>query len=139
LVTIDGETVEIERHAFDVLMLAIDLLVDTGDILAHAEISGALLARSKMASGSLRLLIRARDRRTAVSEQPREDPSNGPSAMEARARRLRDRARHPPTPAPASVIRALLPVLGASDSVMRPTLVPPKKTAIDAKLTRWRA
>jgi hypothetical protein len=48
-------------------------------------------------------------------------------AMEVRARRLKKRARYPDVPAPACVIRQLLPVLGASASAMRPTLVPAKK------------
>jgi hypothetical protein len=56
---------------------------------------------------------------------PPQDPLNGQAAREARARRLERLARHPEdTPAPASVIRALLPVLGVSETAMRPTAVP---------------
>lgn len=59
---------------------------------------------------------------------PPEDPLNGPAAMQARERRVARRARYPDsTAAPACVIRALLPVLGVSESAVRPTLVPPAK------------
>lgn len=61
-VTINGETVEIERDAWDVLMLAVNVLVDSGDILAHGDIRPGLLARAKMASGALYLIAHRPDR-----------------------------------------------------------------------------
>jgi len=60
-VTVDGRTVEIERDAWDVLMLAVNVLVDTGDILAYHALPRSLLAKAKMASGSLYLIARQTD------------------------------------------------------------------------------
>jgi hypothetical protein len=59
-VTIEGETVEIEADAWRVLMQAVNLLVDTGDITAWHDISAALLAKAKMASGALYLMAHRR-------------------------------------------------------------------------------
>lgn len=66
--TINGSTVDIERDAWDVLMRAVNRLVDSGDIsLLEPELTSGLLARAKMASGSLYLIAR---RPARPSEHP---------------------------------------------------------------------
>jgi hypothetical protein len=57
-ITLHGETVEIEPDAWEVIMLAVNVLVDTGDITVHGDISRATLAKARMASGALYLIAR---------------------------------------------------------------------------------
>jgi hypothetical protein len=66
LVTLNGETVEIERDAWDVLMRAFNVLVDSGDIGIEDGITPAALAKAKMASGSLYIIGRRQPRSDAA-------------------------------------------------------------------------
>lgn len=72
LVCIEGRSVRIARATWDVLYRAINVLVDTGDIIAHLpELTSGQLALAKMASGSLYLIANPPHR---PSEQPAAQP-----------------------------------------------------------------
>ena len=71
-ISLNDQTVEIEPDVWDVFMRAINFLVDTGDIaLIDASIGSGLLARAKMASGTLRLTANPLPARPASPAAPR--------------------------------------------------------------------